>query len=837
MSSHSGRAKCETKSSEQSSRVEEVPQGSSTSSTSHRNSRGSSSSADTQIGQQFYASTSKHKSSHTSSGEQSCATSTSTRNDETGLAHLQNVIWNPFRVVVSQNRRRFQQDGYDLDLTYITDRIIAMGYPADTTEAFYRNSMNHTVNFLEHKHHGHYKVFNLRGQYVYDTSRFHNRVLSFEMTDHHPPRLELMAPFCREVHDYLDADPRNVVVVHCKAGKGRTGVMICAYLTYNKFYRSPRQNMDYYSIVRTKNNKGVTIPSQRRYVYYFSHMRENNLNYMPLRVELVGVYIERAPKVSSSMTRGALSLRVANGDVDVFLGDGIWITQDEGVNEEEEWKIAPLSRGDDSFDPYNLQPGKNVISRRAYGWTVPSDRRVFLEGDVRVDIFSKQKVKLFGVGKDKKKIGHVWFNTMFCCSGFCGGEYRHGDEANPYPPGETTIARRKGVGHRPKSGSASVPNSPPQTPKNRDPGSGSGRSATRAPSFDARKTSKTNSRLNTVVKKITDVAASSRHSEPNIERNTETRSSSGRKKKGTKEPDLEKYELRVPPGLDDHCPQSSLDAIYGKEIPPRVGIEEMLQAAHANNLIFDAYNQRRRSLPQEGKAVAKAPEGRPLEGGPNCIVKSREEHVQIYGALEVDRAFKKKEVHEGFKIIIVTRCVPMDSEKDIRLADSFMRITHQKQALKDKHKQEKIEARQRKIQSSSTGGTLTEGGGEQVNTESCRSDAQWRHDPRVEDPHLKKYFYRQRDDSVSRYPNVTYKCPLLYGEPSTPVPDRPSVTPNLPFQTSPEASTSALNTSAIHSEDTATPTPTRATNVEQLVCMDAHIPSCGSVDVVDNKEY
>lgn len=58
-----------------------------------------------------------------------------------------------------------------------------------------------------------------------------------------------------QVHDYLAADEQNVVAVHCKAGKGRTGVMICAYLVYINFYCSPRQNMDYYSIVRTVNNK------------------------------------------------------------------------------------------------------------------------------------------------------------------------------------------------------------------------------------------------------------------------------------------------------------------------------------------------------------------------------------------------------------------------------------------------------------------------------------------------------------------------------------------------------------------------------------------------------
>ncbi|VDM46634.1 unnamed protein product [Toxocara canis] len=165
------------------------------------------------------------------------------------------VICNPWRNLVSQNRRRYKKDRFDLDLTYITDRIIAMGFPALDQEKIYRNSMEATVNFLERYHADHYMVFNLRGHHIYDPSYFHNRVMMFEMNDHHPPRLELMAPFCRAVHEYLAADDRNVVAVHCKAGKGRTGVMICAYLVYINFYLSPRQNMDYYSIVRTVNNK------------------------------------------------------------------------------------------------------------------------------------------------------------------------------------------------------------------------------------------------------------------------------------------------------------------------------------------------------------------------------------------------------------------------------------------------------------------------------------------------------------------------------------------------------------------------------------------------------
>ncbi|VDK56366.1 unnamed protein product, partial [Cylicostephanus goldi] len=165
------------------------------------------------------------------------------------------LVFNPLRSVISQNRRRYTEDGFNLDLTYITDRIIAMGYPAKSIERLYRNSMCHTVKFLERNHAGHYKVFNLRGNYFYKVEKFQGRVSLYHMKDHHPPRLDLMDPFCKEVNEYLKADPRNVVAVHCKAGKGRTGVMICAYLVSIDFYKLPRQVMDYYSIVRTVNNK------------------------------------------------------------------------------------------------------------------------------------------------------------------------------------------------------------------------------------------------------------------------------------------------------------------------------------------------------------------------------------------------------------------------------------------------------------------------------------------------------------------------------------------------------------------------------------------------------
>lgn len=62
------------------------------------------------------------------------------------------------RALVSKKRRRLVVEGYDLDLSYINDRLLAMSFPAQNMQAFIRNPMWQVQRALDLRHGSHYKV-------------------------------------------------------------------------------------------------------------------------------------------------------------------------------------------------------------------------------------------------------------------------------------------------------------------------------------------------------------------------------------------------------------------------------------------------------------------------------------------------------------------------------------------------------------------------------------------------------------------------------------------------------------------------------------------------------
>lgn len=292
---------------------------------------------------------------------------------------------NAIKTLVSKKKRRFEGEGFNLDLSYVTDRVIAMGYPSQRVESMFRNSLEDVRRFLEARHSGHYKVYNLCSERCYDIRKFHSRVAVYPFDDHSPPEFALLRPFCEDVTKWLKEDPRNVAAVHCKAGKGRTGLMICAFLLFSGRFSTARDVLDYYASKRTFDSKGVTLPSQRRYVAYFAAKLELGLEYSPARLLLTAVVLRPPPTLGFCQQEVHLQLQVHQ----------------------------TLSPHFDS-DVFTVDPSKEIVLK------LPNP--LLLKGDVKLALLQKVNVDMLHLGSKPKfvnhaKICHFWVNTCFAALG------------------------------------------------------------------------------------------------------------------------------------------------------------------------------------------------------------------------------------------------------------------------------------------------------------------------------------------------------------------------------------------------------------------------------------
>ncbi|XP_041455910.1 phosphatidylinositol 3,4,5-trisphosphate 3-phosphatase TPTE2-like [Lytechinus variegatus] len=182
------------------------------------------------------------------------------------------------RKLVSENKRRYLQDGFDLDLTYVTDRIIASSFPSSGKQSIYRNPISEVSRFLNTKHPDHYKVFNLCSERHYDESYFNHQVIRVQTDDHNVPKLEELLRFSKIAKEWMEADPKNVIFIHCKGGKGRTGTAVCTWLLESEAFHTAKESLDFFGSRRTDLDEGdkfqgVQTPSQSRYVHYFEQVK------------------------------------------------------------------------------------------------------------------------------------------------------------------------------------------------------------------------------------------------------------------------------------------------------------------------------------------------------------------------------------------------------------------------------------------------------------------------------------------------------------------------------------------------------------------------------------
>ena len=161
--------------------------------------------------------------------------------------------------------------------------------------------------------------------------------------------------------------------------------MICAYLLFAKVFKNAPEVLEYYGSKRTFDSNGVTIPSQRRYVDYFSTKISQELQYNPVKLMLTSIVLEPPPHVGFVHHQAHIQFQIFQHFLAPFQSDVYTIN----------W--------DDSKVVLNL----------------PSP--ISLSGDVKISFTQKLNLNVLHLRNKPKfistvphsKLFHFWVNTFF----------------------------------------------------------------------------------------------------------------------------------------------------------------------------------------------------------------------------------------------------------------------------------------------------------------------------------------------------------------------------------------------------------------------------------------
>lgn len=352
------------------------------------------------------------------------------------------------RQLVAGPRSRHPEAG--LDLCYVTDQIIATSGPSGTyPQRAYRNPLDQLVKFLDYKHGKEWTIWEFRAEGTgYPDEEVYGRVRHYPWPDHHPPPFKLVPMIMASMRNWLHEETKDgkdvknqkgrVVVVHCKAGKGRSGTMACSYLISECGWK-PAEALARFTERRMRPGfgQGVSIPSQLRWVGYVDRWTQSGKVYVERQIEIMEVhvwglrngvkvqvegYVDEGKTIKLFHVFTKKERVVVEGNTPGGAGFMDKISDMAGFQNQS--KLEP-SKSDDIIASSNAKPlskesrgsssaSLETTASEAGGSAVifkPSTRVILPTSDINIDFERRNKASMGWTMVTA--VAHVWFNAYF----------------------------------------------------------------------------------------------------------------------------------------------------------------------------------------------------------------------------------------------------------------------------------------------------------------------------------------------------------------------------------------------------------------------------------------
>ena len=300
----------------------------------------------------------------------------------------------------------------------------------------YRNPTEALVKFLDYKHGEKWAIWEFRAEGTgYPDSEVYNRIRHYPWPDHHPPPFALIPNMMASMRDWLkgpDAEKERVVVVHCKAGKGRSGTVATSYLISEEGW-SIEDAMLRFTARRMRNGfgAGISIPSQVRWVGYTDWWTKHGKVYVERQIEILEVhvwglrdgvkvavegYVEEGRVIKTFHTFSRYEKTVMDDpspdplspiiESPSSIARGLPINESKPqANTSESPTTASVSSSKSLHTQLSHEPGAAAALFR------PAQPLILPSSDINVDFERRNKAK-YGLTM-VTSVAHVWFNAFF----------------------------------------------------------------------------------------------------------------------------------------------------------------------------------------------------------------------------------------------------------------------------------------------------------------------------------------------------------------------------------------------------------------------------------------